>query len=141
MYTDHWINKYIGFKWTINYNCFDHFCHVQKTQFKIEGLDKLNGMPEFEERAEAIAFIKTSKELQRWKEIHFNMAKEGDAVLFGVEGATFHIGTYIDSGAAGIDKHKGVLHCAKNQGVVLTSMQSIRNSKANITFMRYTKNG
>jgi hypothetical protein len=139
MFTDHWVHKFIGFKWTINYNCFDHFCHVQKLQFGIEGLDSLTGMPEFEERSEALAFIKTCKDLARWKEIHPNMAKEGDAVLFGVEGATFHIGTYVDSGTAGKDKHKGVLHCDKKMGVVLTNMLSIRNAKSNITFMRYTK--
>ena len=83
MYTDHWVYKYIGFKWTINYNCFDHFCHVQKLQFKVEGLDKLKGMPDFEERSEALAFIRTCKDLSKWKEIHPNMVKEGDAVLFG----------------------------------------------------------
>lgn len=141
MYTDHWVYKYIGFKWTINYNCFDHFCHVQKLQFKVEGLDKLKGMPDFEERSEALAFIRTCKDLSKWKEIHPNMVKEGDAVLFGVEGATFHIGTYVDSGIQGVNKHKGVLHCDKKMGVILTSGQSIRISQANITFMRLTKNG
>lgn len=141
MHTDHWVNKYIGFKWTINYNCYDHFCHVQKMQFGVTGLDALSGMPEFEERSEALSFIKTCKDLVKWKEIHPNMAREGDAVLFGVEGATFHIGTYVDSGTAGVDKHKGVLHCDKKQGVILTSGQSIRISQANITFMRLTKNG
>lgn len=137
---DHWIDKYLGFKWTINYNCFDHFRHVQETHFKVQGLDSLTSMPEFEKRSEALSYIKTNSELSIWKEIHPNMAREGDAVLFGIEGATFHIGTYIDSGIQGINKKKGVLHCDKKMGVILTTMQSIRISQANTTFMRYMNN-
>lgn len=141
MYTDHWVWKYIGLKWTNSYNCFDHFVDVQSTQFKVKGLDQLHDVPEFEERAEALSYIKRTQELSKWKEIHPNMAREGDAVLFGVEDVSFHIGTFVNSGKIGDNHHKGVLHCDKKMGVTLTSLLSISISKANITFMRLTSHG
>lgn len=141
MHNDHWVSRYIGLKWTNNYNCFDHFVDVQRGQFNVKGLDQLHDVPEFNERSEAFSYIKKTKELSKWKEIHPNMAREGDAVLFGIENVSFHIGTFVNSGKQGINKKKGVLHCDKKMGVTLTSLLSISISKANITFMRLTGNG
>lgn len=138
MYTDHWIYKYIGLKWTTSYNCFDHFVDVQESQFKVKCFEGLYDVPNFEDRAEALAYIKTNPKLTKWKEIHPNMAREGDAVLFGVEDVSFHIGTFVDSGTKGVDKHTGVLHCDKSCGVTLTGLLSIRIAKSKITFMRLT---
>lgn len=128
--SDHWINRYIGMQYSIDYNCFDHFVHVQKEQFNLDVLKGIPKIPSFDEKHEAISFIRETKELKGWREV--TLIKEGDAVLFGVDGMSFHIGTYIDS-----SNPKGVMHNSSKQGVVLTSLQTIRNSLTKPTFLRY----
>lgn len=131
----HWILKYIGIDWSDEYNCFDHFCQVQKDRFDRDIISGLSSIPDFEERSEALAYIKSEPSIKkRWFQYHYPQiqAKEGDAVLFGAEGYTFHIGTFIYSNGI-----KGVLHCDRKQGVCLTAMYKIDTFKNSPIFMRY----
>lgn len=126
----HWIERYIGMEYRIDYNCFDHFVHVQKEQFNLDVLKDVPKIPAFDEKHEAIAFIRGTKELKSWREV--NMIKEGDAVIFGVDGMSFHIGNYIES-----NNVKGIMHNSEKHGVILTSLQVIRNSLIKPSFLRY----
>lgn len=124
----HWVNKYIGLKWSKEYNCFDHFCQVQKEVFHRD-IKKIPDLPDIKHRKEAISYCKGSSDL--FMDIPYNTRSEGDAVVFGTEGFTFHIGTYIESFGV-----CGVLHCDKFMGVMVLSMQSIRNRGTEFHFMR-----
>jgi hypothetical protein len=122
---DHFVMRYIGMKWKDDYNCFDHFCHVQKMQFKRLILDEFTKVPEYEDRKEALQFIKDTPNLRnKWRAC--NQPKEG------VEGHSFHIGTYIES-----NNVKGILHCDKKMGVVLTPLQTLRDNNSTHTYLRY----
>lgn len=127
---NHWTDKYIGLPYSNDYNCFDHFVHVQKEKFKLNVLNGILNLPRFEEKEKALEYIKTEKTLSGWREV--DDIKEGDAVLFGAKGISFHIGTYIES-----NKVKGILHNKTKHGVVLTTLQALRNNVQVPIFMRF----
>ena len=130
MIDDHWVSRYLGMKWTHRYNCFDHFCDVQNIIFRND-VSNVPNIPEFKDRDKAIDFVRSNQNGTYFMEVPYNQRKEGDAIIFGTKDVSFHVGTYVQS--KGIC---GVLHCDMKEGVILTSMQSIRNSGKEFCFMR-----
>lgn len=125
-YAKCWIYNYLNKEYdSQKYDCWMHFIEVQKEVFGVEGFEQLKGIEEFEDHKEAVDYIKSQNILKLWKPVYqphgIVKAKEGDAIVFGMGNSATHIGTYVDS-----NRHKGVLHCSKKHGVILTNMQNIR---------------
>lgn len=129
---EHWIDHYLGIKYNaLTYDCWAHFITVQKEVFGIEGLGEIVNISHFDNHDDAVDYIKTNPKIKNdWEEEKKPI--EGDAILFGYDNAMTHIGIYVDS-----DGHKGVLHCSKKHGVILTNMQAIRNCSGGFKVMRY----
>lgn len=131
---EHWTDSYLGIKYdSLLYDCWAHFIQVQKEQFGIVGLGDIVNISHFPNHDDAVDYIKTNPKIRNsWEEVSSPL--EGDAILFGYENSATHIGTFVNS-----HWHKGVLHCSKKHGVILTNMQSIRNCAGGFKIMRYKK--
>jgi hypothetical protein len=131
-YSNHWVYNYIESKYDpLTYDCWAHFIQVQEEVFGLTGLDQIVNISEFQNHDDAVEYIKTNPTIRNsWRQAI--TPKEGDAILFGYDNSATHIGTYVES-----NRHKGVLHCSKKHGVILTNMQAIRNCAGGFKIMRY----
>lgn len=128
----HWSHKYFGRKWSDLYDCYAFFCEIQRDVFGRKNVICTPETPRFSNKEEGIAYIRNSDDIKsKWHKVL--LPEEGDAVIFGNESSSFHIGV-----CAKIDERFGVLHCQHNHGVVFTNFSAIKMCGAKIyTFLRY----
>ena len=114
----HWMAQYLGLAWTNTYDCFVHFTQVQADQFGITDIMDMVNVPRVSDHAAAQDFVNNDPQVtSRWSKVL--TPREGDAVVFTRKAVSFHIGTWVavDGG--------GVLHCARNDGVVFTPFRAL----------------
>lgn len=127
----HWALKYLGERWTEEYNCFHFFAKIQKEIFGIEGLLEDPTTPDYSHVGFVLENLDSLSIAKNWVEV--DIPKEGDAVIFGVLGVSFHIGVYVVIDGAG-----GVLHSNK-KGAVITTRRAIIDGRCCVKkFLRYS---
>lgn len=112
----HWAFQYIGTPWEAGaqgpgaFDCWAFFRHVQREHFGIEV--PIVQATDYDDADEIVALVNGHEENQRWWPIHPDVPlQDGDGVVIH---RPLHVGVWlsVDGG--------GVLHCARNAGVIFT---------------------
>ena len=129
----HWAFQYIGTPWESGaqgpnaFDCWSFFRHVQAKHYGLEvpiiAIDANNWR-------QVIKNFTRHDERFNWKET--NQPKDGDAVLMRHSKFPSHVGIWLDVDGG------GVLHCVRGEGVVFSSMTSLKFSGwSNIEFFTH----
>lgn len=115
----HWMYNYLGKPWAHEYDCFRHFAQVQSEIYKRDKVLELPDLPDVLDYDGAKDYVSNHEIVNElWEEV--DSPEEGDAIIFGSDKLSFHVGTYVNEDGG------GVLHCDHRQGVQFTSMRSYR---------------
>lgn len=113
--------QYIGIPWQPgaqgpnSYDCMGFFRFIQKKHFNIDV--PIIIAPDYDNPTVLVAVFKTSKERANWAKLEHPF--HGCAVLIH---RPMHIGVWLDIDGG------GVLHCARNRGVIFTKDSNWHNS-------------
>jgi cell wall-associated NlpC family hydrolase len=119
----HWAFQYLGRPWVSGaigpdeFDCWGFFRYIQKNHFELN-------LPVIEVDATkfklAIDGFKNNEERTNW--VKKSTPSNGDAVLMAHAKYPSHVGIWLDVDGG------GVLHCVRGEGVVFSTISSLKNS-------------